>query len=156
MIELLHPSRRVPKSYVTRESARIPLIPKLTINPLKPPISIYMNVSAGTDVAGMGGFRHKDFILEFIRYMKSPATFPDLAKRKYGENMGGMLSRAFAVTRASFRGWAKGINVDAERFSIYMKIYGNCDPKDENSGHVFGADLSEDDKKALIAFMATL
>ncbi len=156
MYELLHPDIRKPKAYLTTSEAKIPLIPKLMINPLKPPISIYLTVPAGTDVAGMGGFRHKDFMKEFIRYMKDPSTFPLLANRKYGVNLGGMLTRAFAETRRSFGGWANGIHVDAERFATYLKIYGNCDPKDENSGHTFGSGLSEDEKKALTAFMATL
>jgi hypothetical protein len=36
------------------------------------------------------------------------------------------------------------------------EVYSSCNAEIENDGHRFGEDLSPSDKKALIAFLATL
>ena len=39
---------------------------------------------------------------------------------------------------------------------LVKEIYSSCTADIENTGHRFGEDLSDDDKKALTAFLATL
>ena len=48
--------------------------------------------------------------------------------------------------------------VEALRARPYLikQVYSSCTAEVENAGHRFGEDLSEADKNALIAFLATL
>jgi hypothetical protein len=43
-----------------------------------------------------------------------------------------------------------------EKRDFLMRNYETCTQRVENEGHRFGEDLSEEDKKALTAFLATL
>jgi len=42
------------------------------------------------------------------------------------------------------------------RTPAFWQVYSSCNSEIENDGHRFGEDLSDADKKALIAFLATL
>ena len=47
--------------------------------------------------------------------------------------------------------------VDAiRRYPRLVEVYSSCTADIENTGHRFGEDLPDADKKALIAFLATL
>ena len=47
--------------------------------------------------------------------------------------------------------------VDAiKRYPRLMEVYSSCTADVENQGHPFGQGLPDQDKKALIAFLATL
>jgi hypothetical protein len=51
---------------------------------------------------------------------------------------------------------ARFVDVLKERSAFIQKYYETCTQTVENDGHRFGEDLPEADKKALIAFLATL
>jgi hypothetical protein len=70
------------------------------------------------------------------------------------ETFRGMMNMDYKQkTKAYMAQMARGEN---ERLKVYIQYYANCDGSQEDGGHEFGTQLSDDDKKALKAFLATL
>jgi hypothetical protein len=70
------------------------------------------------------------------------------------ETFRGMMNMDFKKkTKAYMDEMAKGEN---QRLKVYIQYYANCDGSQEDGGHEFGTQLSDNDKKALKAFLATL
>jgi hypothetical protein len=62
-----------------------------------------------------------------------------------------------AEMKKKTKDWLDGLRKNQNtRLAVYTKYYSNCDAFYENQGHDFGTGLSQDDKKALKAFLATL
>jgi len=155
MEELLNPDQRVPKVTLLDDDIQIDLglrsLGKRQIKPLK--ITIPKDEPAGLLVS----FDAKRLVDDLILTRTDPrALKARLEKRDKAhaaedmallEKLAGELpkhltdGRAYATARP-----------DAEQL---LRLYGNCTADFENSGHTFGASLPPQDKKALIAFLAT-
>jgi hypothetical protein len=60
------------------------------------------------------------------------------------------------VRRQVFEDTGKIVRSLQTQWPFIEKYYVNSKSRVENAGHTFGEDLSDDDKKALTAFLATL
>lgn len=162
MEELLNPDARIAKISRTDKNILFELTPPIPRDPLKAPVAVYLMIPKGTDITLLGGFRHKEFIADFVQWSTDPAKFKEQAAAKFGsETEADKLVKAFAETRTSAatdatKPGSRIIKANPERLKLYFTLYGNCPASIENGGHRFGHDLKPEDKKALTAFVMTL
>jgi hypothetical protein len=111
---------------------------------------------AGTSVAGLASFQHKTFVNDLILAKLKPDDLDAKLVKQLGEAEG-------KKTAAELRSVMQEIVQDPEklvdairRYPRLIEIYSSCTADIENQGHPFGQDLSEQEKKALIAFLATV
>lgn len=129
---------------------------------------LYLEFPAGFPIFLIGNFDYKSFINDLrdgFGYIDDPAKWTEHWVQRKGETAGKEIATALLTTIKNFRAKpitaAKGVqgtilDNSNERLQIYMKYYSTCYAPNENSGHEFGTELSQDDKNALKAFLATL
>jgi hypothetical protein len=152
MDEMLHPDKRVLKTTVTDDDVLLPLMP-----------GYKLKIAKGTPAAKLGSFRHKEFLRDFLVFLRSNGhmeTFKQKMSVKHKEPQQlAALMQGMAATAKAYQqiGKEKGIvEADPRLLKLYFDIYSNCSVAGpENTGHEFGKDLTEDEKKALTAFLAT-
>lgn len=163
MQALLNPAQRIPKVTLLNEDVTLRLGPRLWDGTDKERLLGFeltipseidgRGVTAGT----LGNFQHKAFIVDLVRAKTAPDELErSLAKRLGKESARKVLADLQAVAR-EVTGKPNGL-VEALRARPYLikQVYSSCTAEVENAGHRFGEDLSEADKNALIAFLATL
>jgi hypothetical protein len=103
----------------------------------------------GSSAALLNGFEHKQFIDDLFLAKRDPARLEAAGKKE-------MIPELQAIADDVLKNPARFVDVLKERSAFIQKYYETCTQTVENDGHRFGEDLPEADKKALIAFLATL
>ena len=153
MKELLNPSQRKPKVTGFNHDVVIRLFPKLGDNTIDRFVDTTILFPTGTPAARIGNFRHKEFAGDLVM---ARVDF-DKLKAKYASRYGPEKGEQIATM---IRG--KGTELLAKPGSILeagadlREVYSNSLAVIENDGHRFGEDLSDKEKDALTAFLATL
>lgn len=153
MKELLNPSQRIPKVTGFNSDVTIRLFPKLGDGKLERFIDTAIRFPVGTPAARIGNFRHKELVGDLVM---ARVDF-DKLKAKYADRYGAEKGERIANTIQD-----KGTELLAKPGSILevgaelREIYSNSLAVIENDGHRFGEDLSDREKDALTAFLATL
>ncbi len=114
-------------------------------------------IPKGTPAALLGNFQHKPFFLDLVLAKNKPAELESKLSKQLGDVKG-------KATAAEMRGIAGEIAGDPEQLPkilskhlpLLLNVYSSCTEVVEGGGHRFGEGLSEKDKKALLAFLATL
>ncbi len=153
---LLNPQKRGRKVFLTTGDIVVDVAPEVHIGDLETGLSI--RVPAGVPAAAMNSLRYKDLIQDVVfnerhpdqleaKYaaLLEPGQFQDL-KAGLTEVRNALIKQAGA-----FR-----LDVTAVQGDFIQRYYSNVLEHQENAGHTFGADLAEQEKQALIAFLATL
>jgi len=157
MHDLLYPSQRVPKLSRFDKDVRMALGPRIWDGKEeKQMLGLTLVLPAGISTGGVASFQHKVFVNDMILARLEPSAFDEKLARQFGEVEG---KRIAAELRAVTGKIAKEPDrmVEAIRGLPHLvAIYSSCTADVENEGHRFGEDLSDSDKKALIAFLATL
>jgi hypothetical protein len=153
MKELLNPSQRIPKVTGFNSDVTIRLFPKLGDGKLERFIDTAIRFPVGTPAARIGNFRHKelvgDLVMARVDFDKLKAKYVS----RYGAEKGEQIAKLIQD---------KGTELLAKPGTILeagaelREIYSNSLAVIENDGHRFGEDLSEKEKDALTAFLATL
>lgn len=173
MSEMLTPPASRPKKMIrTYEPMNLELIPEFWKGEYKKDTKNVISITfpAGIPAAWISGFRHKEFMEDFARYLSEAKSFAlsdrlnelrlsDEFKASLQSRFGSKSSQLldnFAATARSFvkQGMKGSVDLDNTRLSYYLQMYGNCVEETDNGGHDFGTDLSEQDKKALTAYMS--
>ena len=162
MDALLNPAKRIPKVTLLNEDVTMRIGPKLWDGTDRGKLLGFQltipheidgrGVTAGT----LGNFQHKEFVVDLVRAKTEPkALAPDLEKRFGAETGKKVLADLKAIVGEVTK--PNGL-VDALKARPYLvkQVYSACTAEIENEGHRFGEDLSDADKKALTAFLATL
>jgi len=153
MNELLNPSQRIPKVTRFNSDVTIRLFPKLGDGKLERFIDTAIRFPVDTPAARIGNFRHKELTGDLVL----ARTDFDKLKAKYVSRYGPEKGEQIAHTIQE-----KGKELLANPGSILeagaelREVYSNSLAVIENDGHRFGEDLSDQEKKALTAFLATL
>jgi len=153
MNELLNPSQRIPKVTRFNSDVTIRLFPKLGDGKLERFIDTAIRFPVDTPAARIGNFRHKELTGDLVL----ARTDFDKLKAKYVSRYGPEQGEQIAHTIQE-----KGKELLANPGSILeagaelREVYSNSLAVIENDGHRFGEDLSDQEKKALTAFLATL
>jgi hypothetical protein len=157
MEELLNPSKRVPKLARFDQEVRIALGPRTWDGKEEKQIlGFALVLPAGTSVGGMASFQHKAFVNDLILAKVKPDVLDAKLVKQLGEKEGKQVA---AELRTITQELAKDPEKLVETIRSHprlVEIYSSCTADIENRGHPFGETLSDQDKKALIAFLATL
>lgn len=157
MQDLLNPSQRVPKLARFDKDVRMALGPRIWDGKEKEQLlGLTLVLPAGISVGGIASFQHKAFVNDMILAKLKPPAVNEKLARQFGEVEG---KKVAAELRSVTGKIAKEPDrmIEAIRGLPHLvAIYSSCTADVENEGHRFGEDLSDSDKKALIAFLATL
>jgi hypothetical protein len=157
MEELLNPAKRVPKLSRFNQDVSIPLGPRLWDGKEeKQVVGFTLTIPAGTSAGGMANFQHKRFANDLVLAKLKPEALDERLAKLLGPEDGKLVAADLRSLMADAVKDPEKL-VDAVRARPrLLTAYSSCFADIENEGHRFGEDLSERDKKALIAFLATL
>jgi hypothetical protein len=153
MKELLNPGQRIPKVTGFNTEVTIRLFPKLGDNKLERFVDTAIRFPVGTPAARIGNFRHKELTEDLVTARVDFAKLKAKYVARYGAEKGERVAKTILD---------KGNELLVKPGSVLeagaelREIYSNSLAVIENDGHRFGEDLSEKDKDALTAFLATL
>ncbi|MCB1938767.1 MAG: cytochrome c [Rhodocyclaceae bacterium] len=163
MDALLNPDQRVPKVTLLNEDVTLRVGPRLWDGTEKEKLlGFSLTIPAQIDGRGVnagtvGNFQHKAFVVDLVQAKFKPKEVEARLVQQWGEEEG---KRILADLKGITEEVTKTPNglVEALKKRPYLvkQIYSSCFAEIENAGHRFGEDLSDADKKALIAFLATL
>jgi hypothetical protein len=92
---------------------------------------------------------YKQFVDDLFLAKRDPAKLEAAGKKD-------IIPKLQSITDDLLKNPARFVDVLKENREFLNTRYESCMAEVENEGHRFGEDLSEADKKALIAFLATL
>jgi hypothetical protein len=113
-------------------------------------------IPRGTGSGALGNFQHKAFANDLLLARLKPEVIEGRLVRQLGERDGKEMAvqlRRLGVEMAQDPGM---LVETAGRYPKVIEAYSSCTADVENYGHRFGTDLPDADRKALIAFLATL
>lgn len=157
MEDLLNPEKRVSKLARFDKEVRMALGPRTWDGKEeKQVLGFTLVLPAGTSVGGIASFQHKAFVNDLI----AAKLRPDELNSRLTQQLGDAESKRLT---ADLRAVTSEIAQDPEmlvgairRYPRLLEMYSSCTADIENTGHRFGEDLPAADKKALIAFLATI
>ncbi len=153
MRDLLYPNKRIPKITMFADEVRIRLLPKLKDGESETFIDKTIVFPKGTPSSRIGNFRHKEFVNDLVMSKVAFAKLKAKYIARFGPKKGEEVANALQEkVRQLVTNPALVVEVAGE----FRDIYSNSLALRENEGHRFGEDLSDKDKNALIAFLATL
>lgn len=154
MAELLHPDQRIRKVQTTAEDIIVDVAPDITIGSLHTGFSI--RVPKGTPTVRLNSLRYKDLLQDLLLNERDTATLDAKYKDILPPDRLAALKSGLSKLRKTMTGDVLSLDITAVQGDFIQGFYSNLLTIEENGGHRFGTDLPEEDKQALIAFLATL
>ncbi|TXT31252.1 MAG: hypothetical protein FD131_1161 [Rhodocyclaceae bacterium] len=151
MHELLNPKERGSKRTLTNAD----LIIDVGIRPLdgktEKPLGGFgqVKIPAGTSAGFLNGLQHKQLVGDLFLAKRHPDKLEAAGKKA-------QLATLQAMADDILKSPARFVDILREKRDFLSANYETCTQEIENEGHRFGEDLSEADKKALTAFLATM
>ncbi|WP_079432800.1 hypothetical protein [Zoogloea sp. LCSB751] len=151
MFELLHPKERGRKVTLTNAD----LIVDVGIRPLEGKLEKPLGgfgqarIPMGASAGFLNGLMHKQLIGDLFLAKRDPARLEAAGKKALVPTLQGIADEVL-------KNPARFVEILREKRDFLAANYVSCDQLVENEGHRFGEDLSEADKKAITAFLATL
>ena len=151
MYDLLHPKERGTKVTLTDQD----IIVDLGLRPWdgkeeKPLFGLgQVTIPKGSSAGFIGGLMYKEFVDDLFLAKRNPAKLEAAGKKD-------LVPKLQSIADDVLKNPARFVDVIKENKAFLNAHYETCTAEVENDGHRFGEDLSEADKKALIAFLATL
>ena len=151
MYDLLHPKERGTKVTLTDQDIIVDLGIRTWDGKQEKALvgSGMARIPKGTSAGFIGGLLHKDFIGDLYRAKREPALLEATGKKALVPELQG-------IADDLLKNPDRFVDVLTQKRKFLQTNYQTCMQEVENEGHRFGEDLSEADKKALIAFLATL
>ncbi|MBI5461185.1 MAG: cytochrome c [Gammaproteobacteria bacterium] len=158
MRELLNPDARPPKITKLNQDIVIDIGPKLWDGAEEQRVyGLTLRVPAGTNAGLLGNFQHKPFIVDLVRSKTRPEELEAQLIETYGAEQGRAIAGALRdIANQVIDDPSQFLAAVKQRLPLLIKAYSSCTADIENAGHEFGRDLSDADKQALTAFLATL
>jgi hypothetical protein len=155
--ELLNPASRAPKLARFDKDVVIPIGPRLWDgDEERQVVGFTVTIPAGTSVGGMANLQHKQLAGDLVLALRNPdALDAKLTKRLGADRAKAVAADLRSLGAAAVKNPASLVTAVRSRPEL-LAAYSSCTADIENVGHRFGEDLSDRDKKALIAFLATL
>ena len=156
MQDLLNPSRRLRKVTITDEDTVIDVAPDFKLGGVEGGFAIVL--PKGKSAVLINSLRYKDMLQDIVLLRRDPTKF----EAKYKDIL---TAGQFHELREKLRDLDVEIGGSGGRFIIDVShpqrefiqaYYSNVLGRVENEGHRFGEGLSDAEKRALIAFLATL
>jgi hypothetical protein len=161
MRDLLNPAARIPKATKTDTDVVLEIGPRIFDGKEEKRLAGFtVRVPAGATAGNVGNFLHKDFIVDLARARLQPqALEARLATVLPAAEARRLTAEMQTIGRAIVSDPDRLVDVVKAargRNPALWQVYSSCSAEIENDGHRFGEDLSDADKNALIAFLATL
>jgi len=157
MKELLNPAQRIPKVTGFNSEVTIRLFPKLGDGKLERFIDTAIRFPVGTPAARIGNFRHKelvgDLVMARVDFDKLKAKYAGRYKAEGEKGKGEQIANTI---KEKGKELLEKPGTILEAGAELREVYSNSLAVIENDGHRFGEDLSDKEKDALTAFLATL
>lgn len=149
MRELLNPDKRATKVKKLDQDIVLDLGPKVFDGEDEEKLfGFTLRVPAGTAAGALGNFQYKKFVGDIVLAKLDRKTLESRHGKAMADELATVADEIIAKPDAL-------VNTIKQRPAL-LKFYSTCLDVVENKGHRFGQDLSEADKNALIAFIATL
>lgn len=158
MEALLNPKARGRKVSLLDEPIRIDVGPR-TFDGSKERkvVGLSLELPAGVPASYFGNLQHKPLVRDLVLAKTRPDELKaSLAKRfgaEKGERMAAEIGR---MADELLKNPEQMVEIARPRLDTINELYLSCTADTENGGHPFGESLPAEDKKALIAFLATL
>jgi hypothetical protein len=110
----------------------------------------------GMNSASLGNFDHKVFVRDLVELKLRPDALDSRLRRQFGDDEAKKIVADLQQVAADLRKTPDRPIESMRKYPRLVDAYSSCLADVENAGHAFGEDLSAADKKALIAFLATL
>lgn len=156
MQDLLNPGKRMRKVNLVDRDIIVDIAPKVTIKDLEGGLSI--KLPQGAPAVLINSLRFKDLLQDIVLVQRDPARlqakYKDiLTPARFLELSDGLerLRVLLTVNRGKFE-----LDITKTQSDFIQAYYSNVLGRVENTGHRFGEGLSDREKQALIAFLATL
>jgi hypothetical protein len=151
MYELLHPKERGIKRTLTNADLIVDVgIRSLDGKTEKPLLGFgQVKIPAGASAGFINGLQHKELIADLFLAKRDPAKLDAAGKKN-------LIPTLQAIADDVLKQPSRFVEILREKRDFLSANYQTCTQEIENEGHRFGEDLSEADKKALTAFLATL
>ena len=154
--ELLNPETRIPKITLIDE-------PIIIDGPTFPgeEQGFELQIPDGIPASIPGNLRHKELVADLVLVK----TDVQRLRQKYQSRGPAEVDRITATLQAILKALTSGLvsspervvsRIGSEHLPFLQQMYRNSTIEIENDGHTFGRSLTPADKKALIAFLATL
>ena len=154
MQALLNPDQRIPKVTRFNTEVTIKLLPRLVGDEEDERfLETAVIFPADTPPARVGNFRFKELVADFVVGKRNRKELQAKYEKKYGAAEAAKVVDAIMQAGTDI---IKNAGKTVEIAGSLREIYSNSLVLIENQGHRFGEDLSDQDKKALTAFLATL
>jgi hypothetical protein len=159
MDQLLNPAKRGRKVNLVDQDIIVDIVSKVKLGKIDID-SLSLKLPTGSPAVMINSLRYKDMIQDIVLTNRNPA--------KLDEKYAGILTPArLAVLKDGLNELRARITRKEGEFTLditepkadadfIQSFYSNALGRVENSGHTFGERLTDDEKKALIAFLATL
>jgi hypothetical protein len=156
MEELLYPDRRRRKVNLVDEDIIVDIAPKIVLGNLQTGLSV--KLPKGSPAILLNSLRFKDLLQDVVllrvNSAKLDAKYKDILSADRLRALKDGLARLDGTLTAS--GGQFTLDITQTQADFIQSYYSNVLGRVENAGHTFGADLSDREKQALIAFLATL
>lgn len=155
--ELLNPNKRIPKITLLDTDVIIDAGPRL-FDSGKEETGISIHIPKGVPTAFVGSLRHKELIADVALAKTDPKALRQkfISRGVSEEEAGKIVAGIQSVLQELLKNPSKVIEIVGQHRDFIERFYTNTTDYVENKGHRFGEDLSDSDKKALTAFLATL
>ncbi len=156
MEELLNPKTRVNKLFLTDSDIVFDVAPDIKLGDITTGLSLV--VPKGFPALLVNSLRYKDLIQDLVLVKRDQAKLDAKYKGIMTDAQLADLKKGLGTLLPVLTNAPGKITVDitAPQNEFVQRFYSNVLGRSENSGHTEGQDLSERDKQALIAFLATL
>ena len=156
--ELLTPEEKRPAK-LTRFDLDVPISVALRLNEggtERELFGLTVLVPKGTASGALGNFQHKQFINDVVLAGLRPAELEAKLTQQLGDKDGKEMAQQMQTLKVDLLKDPARMLDSVRKYPRIIEAYSSCLATVENDGHRFGTDLPEADKKALIAFLATL
>jgi hypothetical protein len=156
MEDLLYPDRRLPKLATLDKDIVVDVASNLKIGDLETGLSL--RVPQGYPAVALNSLRFKDLLQDMVLVARDPARFDEKYATLLNEAQRAELRKGLTDLRGKVLAESGPVILDlvGDLGEFVQRYYSNAMGRIENAGHRFGEDLSDREKQALIAFVATL
>jgi hypothetical protein len=157
--QLLNPGKRLRKVNLADRDIIIDVAPKVQIKDIETSFSI--RLPKGTPVILINSLRYKDVLQDVVLLRRDPDALQAkydgiLTPAKFAELTQGLGRLQLALSSNRRGQFTLDLTQPKPQADFIQAFYSNVLGRVENTGHRYGEGLSEQDKRALIAFLATL
>ncbi len=151
MAELLHPTSRGRKITLTNADLLIDMGIRPLEGKVEKPLHGFgqVKIPMGTSAGYLNGLQHKQLVGDLFLAKRDPARLEAAGKKA-------LVPTLQSIADEVLKNPSRFVEVLRQHHDFVAAHYQSCDQLVENEGHRFGEDLSEADKKAVTAFLATL